>query len=64
MTMLEQGQVESKKKIGGKHAFYRDNQAEIILKVIKYRAMYGFFSTLKLYYSKKCMVTPNFLFGY
>ena len=38
-----QGLLESKKKIWGDHAFFRDNQETIILKMLKYKEMYGGF---------------------
>ena len=55
----------SKKKIGRYHAFFRDNEASIWKKA-PYISLY--FAALKdnrcLVMSKKCVVTPNFLFGF
>ena len=61
----QQGILKFKKKIGGNHAFFRDNQATIIPKNIKYKAMYGiFFPNWSFVISEKCMVSPYSLFEY
>ena len=55
----------SKKKIGGNHAFFRDNKASIWKKmpcIILYFT--AFYNNCCLIISKKCVVTPNFLFGF
>ena len=54
----------SKKKIGGNHAFFRNNKASIWKKA-PYIALYfaAFENNCCLVISKKCVVTPNFLFG-
>ena len=55
----------SKKKIGGNHAFFRDNKASIWEKAT-YITLYftGFLNYCCLIISKKCLVTPHFLFGF
>ena len=53
----------SKKKIGGNRAFFRDNQASI-WKKMPYIALYFTAFYCCLIISKKCVVTPNFLFGF
>ena len=38
---------------------------QLFKKAVKYKAIYGiFFPNWSLIISEKCMVTPNFLFGY
>ena len=38
---------------------------QLFWKAVKYKAMYDIFSKIEALLSlKKCMVTPNFLFGY
>ena len=53
----------SKKKIGGNRAFFRDNKASVWKKA-PYIALYfaTFENNCSLVISKKCVVTPNFLF--
>ena len=53
------------KKIGGNHAFFRDNKASKWKKT-PYIALYftGFLNYCCLIISEKCVVTPNFLFGF
>ena len=55
----------SKKKIGVNHAFFRDNKASIWKKA-PYIALYfaAFWNNCCLIISKKCLVTPNFFFGF
>ena len=49
----------------GNHAFFRDNEATMIKKSVKIQRMYGnLFPNLSSIISEKCMVTPNFLFGF
>ena len=50
--------MKSIKKIGGTHAFFRDNQASILKKIsyiVVYFKTYG-----DLNISETCVVTPNF----
>ena len=59
-------ELESEKKIGGNHAFFRDIEANIIGKTCKSNIniiMVCFFK-LKLRYIRKYVVTPTFLFGF
>ena len=55
----------SKKKIGGNHAFFRNNKASISNKT-PYIALYftAFLNYCSLIISVKCVVTPNFRFGF
>ena len=47
---LSKGYSNPKRKLGGTtHFFLRDNEALIILKTVKYKAVYDVFSKLKLY---------------
>ena len=54
----------SKKKIGGSHAFFRDNWASIWERMpyiaLYFRALYKYCAWIIF---EKCVVTPNFLFG-
>ena len=53
------------KKIGGNHAFFRENEAWI-WKRTPYIALYfkAFYKYCWLIIFEKCVVTPNFLFGF
>ena len=55
----------SKKKSWGNHTFFRDNNASIWKKAT-YIALYFtvFLNYCCLIFSEKCLVTPNFLFGF
>ena len=55
----------SKKKSWGNHTFFRYNNASIWKKAT-YIALYftGFLNYCCLIISEKCLVTPNFLFGF
>ena len=54
----------SKKKIGGNHAFFRDNKASIWKKKITYIALFftAFLNNCCFVISEKCVVTPQFSF--
>ena len=57
--------LKSKKKIGGSHAFFKDNSWIIFVKSCKIQSnVWRSFSNWNLIISQKCMVTPNFLFEY
>ena len=57
--------LKSKKKIGGNHAFFKDNSWIISVKNFKIQSnVWRSFSNWRLIISQKCMLTPNFLFGY
>ena len=57
--------IQKEKKIGGNHAFFRDNKASI-WKKMPYIALYftTFLNYCCLIISEKCMITPYFLFGF
>ena len=64
--------LELKKKIGGNHTFFlaiiniNSLNSFKILNIVGMEYRYNFFSklNLKIIISEKCMVTPNFLFGF
>jgi len=39
--------LKSEKKIGGNHAFFKDNSLIISVKALKYKAMYGVLSQIE-----------------
>ena len=58
-----QGLLKSKKKIGGNHVFYSNNYSKKKNSKINSN-VWCFFPNRSFLNSEKCMVTPNFLFGY
>ena len=56
-----QGLLESKKKIGGNHAFFRGNSAKIAHQSVKNKAMYGIFFHIEALLSlKNAWLSPIF----
>ena len=58
--------IEIQIEIGGNHAFFEDNlKSTIFVKSFKIQSnVWRSFLNSSLIISEKCVVTPNFLFGY
>ena len=54
--------LKSKKKIGGNHAFFKDNSLIIFVKYFKYKAMYGVLSQIEAQLSLKNAWLPPIFF--